>query len=121
MLAQKIKAHNVDVWLVNTGWTGGPYGVGHRMPIAQTRAMVAAALDGSLAQAPITPDPIFGLGVPASCPGVPSEVLQPRHTWPDKAEYDRVATALARSFEEHFADFAPTVSPEVRAAGPRVR
>ncbi|HET7768684.1 MAG TPA: phosphoenolpyruvate carboxykinase (ATP) [Chloroflexota bacterium] len=121
MLARKIKEHNVDVWLVNTGWTGGPYGTGHRMPIAQTRAMVAAALDGSLARLPIAPDPIFGLGVPASCPGVPSEVLQPRATWPDKAEYDRVATALARSFEENFAEFAATVSPEVRAAGPRVR
>jgi phosphoenolpyruvate carboxykinase (ATP) len=83
--------------------------------------MVAAALDGSLSKVPIVPDPIFGLGVPAACPGVPSEVLQPRHTWPDKAEYDRVATALARSFEANFAEFAPTVSAEVRAAGPRVK
>ena len=121
MLAKKIKEHNVDVWLVNTGWTGGPYGTGHRMPIAQTRAMVAAALDGSLAGVTVTPDPIFGLGVPVSCPGVPSEMLQPRQTWSDSAEYDRVATALARSFEENFAPFAPTVSAEVRAAGPRVK
>jgi phosphoenolpyruvate carboxykinase (ATP) len=121
MLARKIKEHNVDVWLVNTGWTGGPYGIGHRMPIAQTRAMVAAALDGSLAKVPVTPDPIFGLGIPDSCPGVPSQVLQPRSTWADAADYDRVATRLARSFEENFAQFSPYVSPEVRAAGPRVR
>ncbi|HEU5318083.1 MAG TPA: phosphoenolpyruvate carboxykinase (ATP) [Chloroflexota bacterium] len=120
MLARKIKEHNVDVWLVNTGWTGGPAGTGHRMPIAHTRAMVAAALDGSLGKAPVTPDPFFGLGIPQSCPGVPSEVLQPRLTWSDPAAYDATATRLARSFDENFAPFAPTVSPEVRAAGPRV-
>lgn len=121
MLARKIKEHNADVWLVNTGWTGGPYGTGQRMPIAQTRAMVAAALDGSLSKVELSPDPIFGLRVPASCPGVPAEVLQPRGTWSDPAEYDRVAIALARSFEENFAEFAPAVSAEVRAAGPRAR
>jgi phosphoenolpyruvate carboxykinase (ATP) len=121
MLAKKIKEHNVDVWLVNTGWTGGPAGVGHRMPIAQTRAMVAAALDGSLAQVPISPDPFFGLGVPQSCPGVPDDVLQPRSTWTDGTAYDTAAAQLARSFADNFAPFAPTVSAEVRAAGPRVR
>ena len=121
MLSRKIKEHNVDVWLVNTGWSGGAYGVGHRMPIAQTRAMVAAALDGSLGKVKVTPDPIFGFGVPERCPGVPSEVLQPRTTWKDPAEYDRVATRLARDFEENFAEFAPHVSAEVRAAGPLAR
>jgi phosphoenolpyruvate carboxykinase (ATP) len=121
MLSHKIRKHSVDAWLVNTGWSGGPYGVGHRMPIAQTRAMVRAALDGSLSRVPVAPDPIFGLGIPARCPGVPDEVLQPRSTWSDPAEYDRVATTLARSFVENFQQYAPTVSPEVRAAGPLVR
>jgi len=121
LLARKIKEHNVEAWLVNTGWTGGPYGTGHRMPIAQTRAMVRAAVEGNLRSEPVTPDPIFGLGIPAHCPGVPDDVLQPRTTWRDAAEYDRVATDLARSFVANFEEFAPTVSAEVRAAGPLVR
>src|SRR3712207_4334134 len=85
MLADRIERHAATVWLVNTGWTGGPYGVGRRMPIAHTRAMVNAALDGRLADVPLTPDPIFGVGVPARCPGVPDDLLQPRTTWRDPA------------------------------------
>jgi phosphoenolpyruvate carboxykinase (ATP) len=118
MLSQRIQEHDAAVWLVNTGWTGGPYGVGHRMPIAQTRAMVQAALNGVLRDVPATADPIFGLGIPQRCPGVPDEVLQPRNTWSDPDAYDRQARALAREFAKQFEQFAPHVSPEVRDAGP---
>jgi phosphoenolpyruvate carboxykinase (ATP) len=120
MLSHRIREHNVEVWLVNTGWTGGPYGTGHRMPIAQTRAMVRAAVSGELASVEVRPDPIFGLGIPQHCPGVADEVLQPRDTWHDPAEYDRAARRLAASFVANFEPFAAQVSPEVRAAGPFV-
>ncbi|MGH2353798.1 MAG: phosphoenolpyruvate carboxykinase [Chloroflexota bacterium] len=120
MLGEKIERHGVAAWLVNTGWTGGPFGVGQRMPIADTRAMVRAALDGSLDGVPTTPDPIFGVGVPAHVPGVPDEVLQPRNTWSDPDAYDRQAGDLARRFKANFDALAADVPPEVRAAGPRV-
>jgi len=120
LLGEKIAQHNVNVWLVNTGWSGGPYGVGQRMKIAYTRAMVHAALDGALGDVPTTPDPIFGVAVPNSCPGVPTEVLNPRNTWADKAAYDAQARKLAGMFGENFTIFADQVSPEVRGAGPRL-
>ncbi len=120
LLGEKIAQHQVKVWLVNTGWSGGPYGVGQRMPIAYTRALVAAALSGVLADVPTTPDPIFGVAVPVACPGVPAEVLNPRNTWADKAAYDAQAAKLAAMFAENFKAFADQVTPEVRAAGPRV-
>lgn len=119
LLGEKIQQHNATVWLVNTGWSGGPYGVGKRMSIAHTRAMVHAALNGDLDNVPTTPDPIFGVGVPASVPGVPSEVLQPRNTWADPKAYDTQAQDLARRFTENFKQFEQDVTPEVRAAGPR--
>ncbi len=119
LLGDKIRKHGSDVWLVNTGWTGGPYGVGKRMSIAYTRAMVSAALDGSLAQVETQEDPVFGLHVPVSCPGVPSEVLWPRNTWADKDAYDRAAQNLAQRFKDNFTKFADQVSEEVRNAGPR--
>lgn len=100
MLKEKLETHKVPVWLVNTGWTGGPYGVGSRMKLAWTRALLKAALDGSLANVPMTTDPIFGVQVPASCPGVPSEVLTPRSTWKDPAAYDAKAKQLAALFKE---------------------
>ncbi|MEO8288648.1 MAG: phosphoenolpyruvate carboxykinase [Chloroflexota bacterium] len=120
MLGEKIWEHGSDVWLVNTGWTGGPYGVGKRMSIAYTRAMVTAALDGSLSGVETRPDPTFGIGVPVSCPGVPSEVLWPRNTWADKDAYDKAAQNLATRFQANFAKFEDQVTVEVRNAGPKV-
>ncbi|MDQ5822583.1 MAG: phosphoenolpyruvate carboxykinase [Chloroflexota bacterium] len=119
LLGEKIRQHGADVWLVNTGWSGGAYGQGKRMSIAHTRAMVSAALDGSLAQVPTVIDPIFGLQVPTSCPGVPSEVLTPRNTWQDKDAYDQAARNLAQRFKDNFNKFANQVTDEVRNAGPR--
>jgi phosphoenolpyruvate carboxykinase (ATP) len=119
MLSEKIQQHGADVWLVNTGWTGGPYGVGHRMSIAYTRAMVSAALNGSLAKVDTRPDPIFGVHVPTSCPGVPSEVLWPKNTWTDPNAYDQAARNLAERFRDNFSKFSDQVTEEVRNAGPR--
>lgn len=118
LLGDKIERHGAVCWLVNTGWSGGPYGVGTRMKIAYTRAMVSAALDGSLADVDTRRDPVFGLHVPISCPGVPSEVLTPRDTWTDPYTYDRAARDLARRFRENFAAYEEHVSDEIRSAGP---
>jgi phosphoenolpyruvate carboxykinase (ATP) len=118
LLGEKIAKHQVPCWLVNTGWNGGPFGVGRRMKIAHTRAMIHAALSGRLAGVPTQPDPVFRVLVPRSCEGVPPEVLQPRDTWPDKAAYDRTALELAGRFEENFKPFASLVEPRVREAGP---
>jgi phosphoenolpyruvate carboxykinase (ATP) len=99
MLKEKLETHQVPVWLVNTGWTGGPYGVGTRMKLADTRALLKAALDGSLANVPMVTDPIFGFQVPTQCPGVSNaKVLQPRNTWSDPAAYDRKALELQELF-----------------------
>jgi phosphoenolpyruvate carboxykinase (ATP) len=121
LLGDKIAEHEVNVWLVNTGWTGGPYGVGHRMPIRETRALVHAALDGSLASVPTEVEPYFGLHVPVSCPGVETEVLNPINTWADKTAYEQQAHKLAQMFTDNFAAFADTVSDNVRAAGPSLQ
>jgi phosphoenolpyruvate carboxykinase (ATP) len=120
LLRQRIERYGSTVWLVNTGWTGGPAGVGHRMKIAHTRAMVGAALNGSLREVPTEPDPIFGVHVPVACPGVPPEVLQPRNTWANKDAYDLKARDLARRFVENFKQFSGAVDPAVAAAGPAV-
>lgn len=120
LLGEKIDRHGASVWLINTGWSGGPYGVGQRMSIAHTRAMVHAALDGTLNDVPTTPDPIFGIGVPQHCPNVPDEVLQPRSTWADPAAYDLAARDLAQRFVRNFAQFADDVSPAILAAAPRI-
>jgi phosphoenolpyruvate carboxykinase (ATP) len=119
MLGERIARHASRVWLVNTGWTGGPYGVGTRMKIGHTRAMITAALSGQLAGARFTPHPVFNVDVPASCPGVPDSVLDPRSTWPDPAAYDAQAARLARMFVENFKAFERDVSPGVTHAGPR--
>src|SRR5256886_9184893 len=111
--------HGVQCWLVNTGWTGGPYGAGQRMRLAHTRAMVRAALAGTLDRIPTTPDPVFGLEVPLQVPGVPGEMLLPRGTWSDPAGYDAQATRLARMFRENFEQFQDQVHHAVREAGPR--
>jgi phosphoenolpyruvate carboxykinase (ATP) len=120
MLGVLLEQHpDVNVWLVNTGWSGGRYGVGSRMKIAHTRAMVRAALDGSLATAPVKTDPVFGLAVPQGIPGVPAEVLDARGTWKDVADYDAQARKLAAMFRENIAKFGAAVSERILAAGPR--
>ncbi len=119
LLGERIAHHQVDVWLVNTGWSGGPYGVGKRMNIDFTRAMIHAALDGTLVAIPTRRDEIFNLEVPISCPGIPSEILDPRTTWTDPAEYDRQAIRLAEMFRRNFARFSDQVPAEIVAAGPR--
>jgi phosphoenolpyruvate carboxykinase (ATP) len=119
MLGKKLEEHGSRVWLVNTGWTGGPYGVGHRMNLAHTRAMVRAALAGELDGVETTTVPYFNLAVPAAVPGVPSEVLVPRGTWPDPAAYDEQAKKLAGLFADNFGRFADRVSDAVKSAGPR--
>jgi phosphoenolpyruvate carboxykinase (ATP) len=119
LLRERIARYQVNCWLVNTGWSGGPFGVGQRMKIAHTRAMIRAALEGKLANVPAILDPIFRVLVPQSCHGVPSEILQPKSTWAEKAAYDRAAQDLAGRFEENFKQFAELVSREVREAGPR--
>lgn len=105
LLREKIKRLDAHVWLVNTGWSSGPYGVGERMKIAHTRAMIAAALDGSLRGVQFVPDPVFGLMVPTSCPNVPDEVLLPRNTWENPAAYDEKARELKAMFDEQVATF----------------
>jgi phosphoenolpyruvate carboxykinase (ATP) len=120
MLTERLASQDVAVWLVNTGWTGGPYGTGERMNIAHTRSMVRAALDGRLAKVKTRLDPVFGFDVPITCPDVPAEFLDPRATWADKDAYDRGAAQLAAMFAANFATFADGTTDEVRAAGPRV-
>lgn len=120
MLGAKMKEQNVNVWLVNTGWTGGPYGVGSRMKLKYTRAMVTAALNGELNDVEYTKDPVFGLNIPSSVPNVPSEVLNPRNTWTDKAKYDAKANELAEKFVKNFAAFEEFANEEIMAAAPRV-
>ncbi len=119
LLAEKIRRHDARVWLVNTGWTGGPYGVGHRMQISYTRAMIGAALEGRLDHVAFKTEPMFGLSIPRTCPGVPSDVLDPRATWNDEHAYDEQARKVARMFAENFARFEAKVSPAVVAAGPK--
>jgi phosphoenolpyruvate carboxykinase (ATP) len=120
MLIERLAKWDVPVWFVNTGWTGGPYGTGERMNIIHTRTMVRAALNGELDDVPMRTDPIFGVEVPTTCPGVPPEVLDPRGTWQDKSGYDTQAEKLARMFAENFEHYSDGVPPSVRSAGPRV-
>ena len=117
MLGEKIASSGAACWLVNTGWTGGSAGVGSRMAIAHTRAMVRAALDGQLSEVSTRPHPDFGLAMPESCPEVPAEVLDPKNTWADKGAYDQVARELTRRFEVNFKQFEPYVGDSVKAAG----
>jgi phosphoenolpyruvate carboxykinase (ATP) len=117
LLGERIARHKANCWLVNTGWSGGGYGVGQRMKIAHTRAMVRAALEGKLASAAAAPDPNFGLLIPETCPNVPVEVLKPRNTWSDKKAYDSTARNLAQQFEANFKQFEEHVDDEVNKAG----
>jgi len=118
MLGERIARHRAAVWLVNTGWTGGPFGVGQRMEIAHTRAMIRAALAGQLDDVPMARDATFGVTVPAACPGVPPAVLEPRATWSDGTAFDRQASKLAGMFATNFDQFADRVPAAVRAGGP---
>jgi phosphoenolpyruvate carboxykinase (ATP) len=118
MLGEKISKHNVDVYLVNTGWTGGPYGVGKRMNLEYTRAMVRAAISGELRNVDYVTDPVFGLAMPTECPGVPSYLLNPRNTWQNGEEYDQKAKELAERFYKNFAKFGQ-VSDAIKNAGPK--
>jgi len=120
MLGQKIKEHGVKVWLINTGWSGGPYGVGSRIKLSVTRAIVNAVLAGHLDEVEYERHPIFGIAVPKACPNVPSEILDPRNTWENKNEYDEKAKLLAHRFIENFKKYEGEVSREILASAPRI-
>ena len=121
LLRDLIAKHDVDCWLVNTGWTGGKYGVGHRMPIKVTRALLTGALNGSLRNVEFRTDKYFGFAVPTALPGVPTEILDPVNTWKDKAEFDRTARKLVGMFAKNFEKFESHVDAEVKAAAPDMK
>ena len=118
---ERIAEHDVECWLVNTGWTGGPYGVGHRMPIKVTRTLLTAALDGTLRNASFRTDRYFGFAVPTSLPGVEPHILDPIKTWEDKAEFDTTARKLVGMFQKNFAKYEDHVDADVRAAAPEIK
>ena len=118
LLRALIAKHGVDCWLVNTGWTGGAYGIGSRMPIKATRALLAAALDGSLNNTEFRKDPNFGFMVPTSVDGVDASILDPRSTWPDVAAYDAQASKLVSMFSDNFTQFVDHVDQDVQTAAP---
>jgi phosphoenolpyruvate carboxykinase (ATP) len=120
ILGNKIKEHNISIWLVNTGWTGGCYGTGSRIQLKYTRAMINAALDGKFNDVEYESHPVFGMAVPKSCPSVPSEILNPRNCWTDQTAYDKTAIKLARLFIENFDEYKSGVSGEILNAGPKV-
>lgn len=120
MLGRKMQENKVNVWMVNTGWTGGPYGVGHRMKLKYTRAMISAALEGKLDKVNFHQHEVFGTEIPMDCPGVPADVLDPRSTWDDPKAYDEKARYLASLFIKNFEKYASGVSPEILAAAPRM-
>ncbi len=118
LLSLKMAEHGANAWLINTGWSGGSYGVGSRMKIRYTRAMLNAALDGELDNVAFAIDSRFGFEVPESCPNVPDEILQPRNTWADKDEYDATADKLAKMFLANFGRYEDGVSAAVNSAAP---
>jgi len=120
LLGDKMKKFNVNVWLVNTGWSGGPVGVGARLKLKYTRAMITAALEGKLDSVVYHPDPIFGVQIPGSCPNVPYEILDARNTWADKKAFEAKAQFLANAFTENFEQFADFASPDILAGAPKV-
>jgi phosphoenolpyruvate carboxykinase (ATP) len=120
MLRDKLNRHNARVYLLNTGWTGGPFGIGDRMSIQYTRTMLRAAIDGQLESSPMYTDPLFGFQVPEHIDGVPDVVMRPRETWQDKVEYDRLAQMLAERFVENFNKKFAAQAPELASQGPRL-
>jgi phosphoenolpyruvate carboxykinase (ATP) len=118
LLAAKMKQHKANVWLVNTGWSGGGYGVGRRIKLGYTRAILDAIHAGALKNAPMLRDPFFGFDMVTACPHVPPEILEPRRTWEDGAAYDAMARKLAGLFRENFKHYENGVSDDVNAAGP---
>jgi phosphoenolpyruvate carboxykinase (ATP) len=120
MLGDKMQEHKVNVWMINTGWTGGPYGIGNRMKLKYTRAMITAALEGKLNNVPFQADPVFGMAVPMECPNVPSDILNPRNTWSDKSAYDEKAKFLANLFIKNFEKYKDGATAEVLAAAPTI-
>src|SRR5271157_3253826 len=120
ILKRKIERYNVKCWLVNTGWVGGPYGVGKRISIKYTRALLSAALTGKLDRVPYKTDPVFGFEVPTQCPDVPEDVLDPAGSWPDKKEYDKKYRDLASRFAENFKKFEDHTPRDVIEAGPKI-
>jgi phosphoenolpyruvate carboxykinase (ATP) len=119
MLGKRLTQHGASCWLVNTGWSGGRFGVGKRMSLKITRALVNAALDGRLDKVEFVTESAFGLSIPVSCPEVPAEILNPRNAWADKEAYDKTAADLAARFEANFKQF--DASEAIRAAGPKAR
>jgi phosphoenolpyruvate carboxykinase (ATP) len=120
MFGQKMKENHVNVWMINTGWSGGPYGIGKRMKLSYTRAMITAALEGGLDNVAYEPHPVFGMMMPKECPGVPTEILNPRNTWKDKKTYDEKAKELGLKFIKNFEKFAHQADAEILAAAPVV-
>lgn len=120
LLGEKMEKHQVNVWLVNTGWSGGPYGIGSRMKLSYTRAMITAALDGRLAKEEFTPHAVFGLLMPKNCPDVPNDILNPKNTWADKEAYDQKANELATAFIQNFNQFEEFADAELLKALPKV-
>jgi phosphoenolpyruvate carboxykinase (ATP) len=120
MLGRKLKESGANVWLINTGMTGGVYGVGSRMSLKVTRGLITAALNGQLNDVAYETLPIFNFQIPTTCPGVPSEVLNPRNTWADKTAYDAKASELAVKFNENFKKYAAQANEEILAAAPKV-
>ena len=120
MLGEKLRKHQVKVWMINTGWTGGAYGTGSRIKLCFTRAMITAALEGKLDNAAFENHPVFGMAIPKACPNVPAEILNPRNTWADKAAYDAAARNLAQQFIKNFDKYAAGVEEEVLEAAPAV-
>ena len=116
LLREKIATHGATCWLVNTGWTGGAYGTGSRMPIKATRALLTAALDGSLSQVQYRKDPNFGFEVPVTAPGVPEVLLDPRRTWDKPDSYDRQAAKLVQMFADNFEQYMPHIDDDVKRA-----
>jgi phosphoenolpyruvate carboxykinase (ATP) len=119
MLRKRMLRVGARCWLLNTGWTGGPYGIGKRISIRHTRAMLNAALTGALEKVEYAKDPVFGVAVPKSCPEVPSDVLEPSKSWANKRDYEKRKTGLAAAFIENFKLFANGCPAEVVAAGPK--
>lgn len=119
LLSRKIQQHDTDVWLVNTGWSGGGYGTGRRMNLSSTRAIIDAIHNGQLAQSPTVTDPVFGVEVPTACQGVDSRILQPRQTWLNQNAYDAAARKLSHLFAENFRQFSDGCTSEVAQAGPQ--